>query len=573
MDNFITRAKNSDEKKEDDNYNVCSTMNRVGKRPKLFDNNKQEYNNDDDNQEYNNDNDNDDYREEYQQEQEFEYKISSIEKTNTQIQWSEEQTYFLDLVQNKNCNLFLSGSAGTGKTFLIKESIKLLKNKHETDDGVSKIAICATTGIAAIDIGGMTLHHFAGIGIGGKKFNINKMSNLATERWEQTKVLIVDEISMLQTDYFNQLNKVARHCKQNNEIFGGIRIIFVGDFLQLPPVIDKTSATEQQLQHIFNTNLWKDLNFTNVLLEKSFRQEDDLEFFETLQRIRVGQLLECDMELLRSCINREEISKDLQITKLFAYNVNVDKENLEILNSIVDQKTIVKSCSFIVTTMFQEKLNQEIKTGNITKTLKKYVQEFYEFENTNQIFSGKCLIFSQTQDILKAQAQFLIKNMKFVIPYHLHIKQNAQVMLCVNLDVTRQLVNGSQGIVVRFEQKTNHPVVKFNNNMEITIYPHTWLMSSYKLWGKRYNIYFVQYPLRLSWSNTIHKSQGLTMQNIKLDLKDRLQNSQAYVALSRVKSRQGLYLTSFNPQCIHVDSEILKFYENLKYNKIINNTY
>lgn len=488
----------------------------------------------------------------------FDNNTNKIEATQylNSIELSDEQFKFLELIQTTNKNIFLSGSAGTGKTFLIKQCIKILKYKFSED----QIAVCATTGVAAIDIGGMTLHNFAGIGIGGNNFT--KMSNFVIERWYDTKVLIVDEVSMLQVDYFNQINNVAINCKKNKNLFGGIRLIFVGDFLQLPPI----SKYEDNKQLLFESQLWKNLNFESLVLKKSFRQQEDEEFFNTLQNIRIGKLENKDLQLLQSCINRN-IPPNIQITKLFAYNATVDFENIKFLNKIKTHELVKKSAIFIVTTTKYKHILQEMLIIN-TKIKDYYVKELL-FKNQDQNYEDYCKIYFKNRNIIINIAEITIKNTKFYIPYHLQFKQDAQVMLCVNLDVKKGLVNGSQGTIIGFTKDNQYPIVKFNNTT-INIHPHPWLAGSYKVNNEKYSIYYIQYPLKLCWSTTIHKSQGLTMENISIDFSGNLQDSQAYVALSRVKKSSGLYLKNFKPQCIHVNPKIVEFYNNLESDNIYN---
>lgn len=484
--------------------------------------------------------------------------LKTLEPNANLIELAEEQFIFLEMVKKTNDNLFLSGSAGTGKTFLIKQCIKLLKKKFSED----QIAVCATTGVAAIDIGGMTLHNFAGIGLGGKIFNLRKMSNFVIERWYDTKVLIVDEVSMLQVDYFNQINNVAMNCKKNKKLFGGIRLIFVGDFLQLPPVV---ANDENKNLLLFESELWKNLNFKPILLKKSFRQQEDEPFFNTLQNIRLGKLENKDFELLQSCINRD-IPANIQITKLFAYNATVDFENIKLLNNIKEHELVKKSAIFMITTTKYKHMLEEVSI--INTIIKDYHVEKLLFKNQDQNYEDYCKIYFKNRNIFSNIAETTIKYTKFYIPYHLQFKQDAQVMLCVNLDVKKGLVNGSQGIIIGFTKDNQYPIVKFNNNTTINIHPHPWLAGSYKFKNEKYRIYYIQYPLKLCWSTTIHKSQGLTMENISIDFSGNLQDSQAYVALSRVKKSSGLYLKNFKPQCIHVNRKIVEFYENLENNNL-----
>lgn len=405
-------------------------------------------------------------------------------------------------------NVFLTGSAGTGKSYLINEYIEEIKNKNE----LYNIGITSTTGISALLINGKTLHSWAGIGLGEgdlyKKVYNNKN---ALKRWKTVKTLIIDEISMLNPRLFDRLNDLGKKIRNNKYIpFGGIQIIAVGDFCQLPVV-------KGEGKFCFDTSTWKECDFEICNLTDIIRQNNK-KFTEILQKIRLGNCDEESKELLknRTGLYKNSTKNDDGIKPTILYSTN---KNVNILNNNELDKLIKSGKSYK-----NYKINIDVKKTNLSLNSLNNLTEFLTKDN---------------------------KNIKLSI--------DAQVMLTKNLDTEYGLVNGSRGIVYAFDNENNGmPIIKFINGIKKTIEPYK---SSYI--DHECNIIFHQLPLKLAWATTIHKSQGATLDYVVANLSNIFEYGQAYVALSRAKDLEHLYLTGINFSKINCHPNAKSFYENL----------
>lgn len=423
-------------------------------------------------------------------------------------------------------NVFVSGSAGTGKSFLLRYVIQELIKRH----GEDAVAVTAPTGIAAINVNGMTVHGFAGIGLGHGDTDklIQKVlkNKLATERWRNCKVLIIDEVSMLERRLFEQLDEIARFLRNSDEPFGGIKLILVGDFLQLPPVQkggDKEFA--------FQSPLWEaaglHLDSAMIYLEKVERQTDP-DFARFLNEVRLGVLSRGFQERLLACqVNRKPLPTGGIIpTKLYAINAQVDKENTERLNELPGEVITISA-----------------------------VDQWKE------------------RPVRSADARALIEGVEDVIPSRIDLKVGAQVMLLRNrarlalqgnkLAKGPSLVNGSRGKIISFTESVTMPgmtvpVVEFDNGLRTTIGP---VEFEYFVPGLSGKIVRFQLPLKLAWATTVHKSQGSTLTCAQLMLDRVFDFGQVYVALSRVTNLDGLWLsTPILPRHVKANPLVLDFY-------------
>jgi ATP-dependent DNA helicase PIF1 len=452
--------------------------------------------------------------------------VSSLEANYKQVNYKQtnyKQTLALDIMKS-GANVFITGGAGVGKSYIIRQfidsyikDINNIVEKIKSNKGQSnKIAITSTTGVSAVLIGGKTLHSWAGIGLGDGDL-VEKVRNnyTASKRWKLIKTLIIDEISMLNPRLFERLDKVAKAIRKSDKPFGGIQLILVGDFCQLPVV--KGNGT-----FCFDTKIWEECDFEIINLTTVIRQEN-YKFAKLLQDIRLGNISKETKKLLLSRTGiwtKETCNKDgIKPTLLYSTNKNVDELNNKELNSLI-----------------------ELGMKHIKYKLKSNVQRsslgMVELNN---------LIEYQTKDIKT-----------------INIAVGAQVMLTKNLDVERGLANGSRGIVTGFNYEENNcPIVKFINGIEETITPYKsiYIDSDNK-------IIFTQIPLKLAWATTIHKSQGATLDYVVANLSNIFEYGQAYVALSRAKNINNLYLTGINFKRINCHPTAKSFYETLEANCI-----
>ncbi len=431
------------------------------------------------------------------------------------MQLSQEQEKAFELFKCGK-NIFISGPGGTGKSALIKHIYK-----YVLEETKKNIQICAMTGFAATQINNKstTLHAWTGIGLGtgDLESNLKKIRRVSIKKgnWLSAQILIVDEVSQMSLKLFNMLNAIGKRIRRNKNHFGGIQLVFVGDFYQIPPVGDEDEI--ETSQYCFESELW-DTIFppeNTIILEKIFRQSD-VGFCKLLNQIREGKLSKKNYEKLKSRVNVQLDSEiDIIPTKLFPTRRQVDQINNTQMSKLKED------CK-----RFEMKYNPD-------KNL--------ELEECMKILKYSC------------------KNLS--VPELIHLKVGSQVMNVVNMETGRgnRLVNGSLGIVTGFEPTNGYPVVKFNDGFEEAIKPYTWVNEINQ------NMSVSQIPLILAWALTIHKAQGTTLDMAEINIgRDIFEVGQTYVALSRVKSLEGIYLKDFDPSKIKIHNKVKNFYSKFK---------
>ena len=408
---------------------------------------------------------------------------------------SPEQKRVLETVL-KGQNIFFTGSAGTGKSFLLKRIIGALPPQHTF--------ATASTGVAACHIGGTTLHAFGGIGSGTAC--LEQCVELArrpavAQQWRKCKHLIIDEISMVDGEFFNKLETVARVIKKNDKPFGGIQLILCGDFLQLPPV----TKQNQKCKFAFQSRAWRHSIDVNMELT-NVRRQSDPSFIKILQQLRLGRCTE-EIYLKLSESKTHKIDKN----GVLATRLCTHKEDVDFINQ--DQLSKIKA---------------PLRTFEALDS-----DEFYR-----KTIDAQC-----------------------PVKYKVDLKEGSQVMLAKNLDVQRGLVNGARGVVVGFEPGAyGVPKVRFLSGETVTINNERW---TFKAAGGQY-LTRKQLPLKLAWAISIHKSQGMSLDCVEISLARVFEEGQAYVALSRAKNIEGLRVLDFSRSCVRANPHVLKFYKNLQ---------
>jgi len=432
-----------------------------------------------------------------------------------------KQSEALDILKLGH-NTFLTGSAGTGKTYVLNQFIEYLR-MHDI-----KYAVTASTGIAATHIGGQTIHSWSGMGIKEEikksDLEILQQNEPLHKRWNNTKVLIIDEISMLHKNFLDGMDKIGKTLRRNDLPFGGIQVVFCGDFFQLPPVVKRNQKNEEleskknsqqtfssedfsdqsennqnikTSEYCFNSNAWKEAKPVICYLTENYRQEDN-----TLLNILNG-IRENNEDLYESleALNNTRENELINPVKLWTHNVDVDKINLEFYNKI-----------------------EEVEEG------------IYEMK-----MLGK---------------ERYLQNLKqsILAPEVLKLKVGTKVMFVKN-DREGKFQNGTLGVVTK-AKKGSYPEVELKSGKTIIVSEESWQVNAD---DGRLLAEINQLPLRYAWAITIHKSQGMTLDEAEIDLTKGFGYGMGYVALSRVKSLSGLKLHGLNNQALQVSHEVLNF--------------
>jgi ATP-dependent DNA helicase PIF1 len=421
-------------------------------------------------------------------------------------------------------NVFLTGEPGSGKTYTINQYVEYLR-----EHGIEP-AITASTGIAATHIGGYTIHSWSGIGI---KKNLSKYDydfittkEHVVKRIEKTKVLIFDEVSMLDASTLESVDYVCRLIKRNEFPFGGLQVVLVGDFFQLPPVSrneigpasrelqrgeDRSKERREDTQEIifddfepranrsnfcFHSRTWTQLKPLICYLSEQHRQEDD-KFLSILASIRRNEFGEEHFSHIQSRMGLG--LPKAGIPKLFSHNEDVDRINGQELGKIFGDMKVYKMES-----RGSKPLVESIKRG--------------------------CLS-----------------------PEKLELKIGAKVMFTKN-NSNEGFVNGTLGEVVDFDEVSSMPIVRTMNGRQIEVEQMEWVIEE----NNKIKASITQLPLRLAWAITIHKSQGMSMDAAVMDLSQVFEYGQGYVALSRVRKLAGIYLLGVNEKCFQVHPEVLE---------------
>lgn len=412
---------------------------------------------------------------------------------------------------NNHRNIFITGGGGVGKSYLLGQLVEIYPN----------MALTSTTGVSAVNIGGQTIHSWAHMGICDKSiytvYKGIKRDKKLLNILQNTKMLAIDEISMLDAKVFEYLNSLLQLVHENNKLFGGIQLIVIGDFFQLPPV-------GKYAQFCFKSPIWDKLNFKVFNLTKVYRQSDE-NVIKALNNIRVGKIFKEDMELFYSKNVASNVPISQNILHLYSLNKDSDAHNSYCFNKL-DGKTFKYTAKDMV---------NEYNPGGFNSWVK-----------PNQLQNNRDIsIYKQFQSACK-------------YPFYLELKRGCRVMLLKNLDTTIGLANGSCGTVTEL---TKHSVeVEFDNGVVEYITPAT---MEYKHYGVP-KIRREQLPLRLAYACSIHKSQGMTFNNLLIDFDNIFADGQAYVALSRISNLDGLILKHFNPNKIYTNQDVKKFYHSFK---------
>jgi ATP-dependent DNA helicase PIF1 len=447
-----------------------------------------------------------------------------------------DQRYaFVKFKQGKN--IFVTGPGGTGKTRFIQHLVSHMKHS-----GVS-YQVCALTGCAAVLLhcGAKTIHSWSGIYLGKGSIDENVKRILKNKNvvksWKKTNVLIIDEVSMLSQKYFELLDEIGRTVRRDPRPFGGIQLVFTGDFFQLPPVKDDTCPYSSAF--CFESPKWETIFPPENCIElTTFFRQTDVKYIEILQQIRRGYIEVENADILQKHVKRPynaEANGGCIPTKLFPTRAKVDTVNNVMFNQL-DEDEYEYDYSF--------------STNNLT------------YLETGKLLSleDKLKCSKLTTLEINNEVNNLLTNIQTAKTVSL--KKGAIVMCTTNISVEDGICNGSQGVVIDFVESPTRetasmtvPLVRFANGRTMKIVPFHRQSDEYPC------ISVSQIPLCLAWALTIHKIQGATLQMANIDIgKDIFEYGQTYVALSRIKSLDGLYISEFYPHKIKANPTVIEFY-------------
>lgn len=588
-------------------------------------------------------------------------KFAGRAKSVTPFVLSREQQYVMDLVLQGE-SLFFTGSAGTGKSVLLKKTIKALQEKYRSEE----IAVTASTGLAAHHVGGTTVHSFSGIGLGnGTVLQLVKTvrrNRKAVHRWKYTKVLIIDEVSMIDGRLLDKLDHVAREIRKTFHLpFGGIQLVLTGDFFQLPPVSkiqysEDGTEVKDDAHFAFESEAWKSCISSSIVLEEVFRQKGDQKFIGMLNDMRSGLVSpESELEFMR-------LSRPLTCpagivpAELYATRNEVDHaNNLQLsrlqgdayLYEAIDTGDLPPKIKAAILSNFLAPPRLHLKVGAQVMCIKNFdeglingsIGKVIDFLDRD-VYMGHEVMAEDpnytyeeyTKRLLKKNVPIIASPQKAGAPRERAdikpeseqeekvIEQEAQPKKETILDnvfdffkdegkttetekssshVTEENLTTSKeedssyvaddtgvesepsllspfevnkrrklGLLERLEalsKKTKYPLVRFTNADNVTtrdvlIEPEKWDHVNEK---NEVLVARTQLPLMLAWALSIHKSQGLTLSHVRVNLNRIFEYGQAYVALSRAVSRESLQVVNFRRDRIRSSLLVEEFYKTL----------
>ncbi|HEX8182068.1 MAG TPA: PIF1 family DEAD/DEAH box helicase [Candidatus Saccharimonadales bacterium] len=369
--------------------------------------------------------------------------------------------------------------------------------------GGKYVAVTATTGLAATHLGGNTIHAWSGMGIADQlhpQFDEHLLKG-RRDIIEATDILVIDEISMLHDYRLDMVDEIARKVRKRDEPFGGIQVILCGDFFQLPPV---NRGDSRQGSFVVSSEIWEEFDPVICYLEEQHRQDDD-DFLEILNALRAGDVRRRHAELLLARVDAD-LGEHTEATELHTVNIDVDRINQSRLDSIPG-----KEHHYELSTSGKESYVESLKRS--------------------------CLAL----DVLT-------------------LKKGALVM-CIKNSAEKRYANGSLGTVVDFEKSTDFPIIELlSSGRRITMEPESWELRD----GNKKRAAIAQIPLRLAWAITVHKSQGMTLDAARIDLRRAFVEGMGYVALSRVRRLDNLSLVGINRMALQISEEALEIDKQLR---------
>lgn len=466
------------------------------------------------------------------------------------IELSPEQQQALDAF-NKGENIFLTGPGGSGKTVLIQQMVEHCKYNGK------RVQVCALTGCAAILLNcqAKTVHSWAGVGLanGDSDLIVKRVikNKYKSANWNKIDVLIIDEVSMMSQKLFDILDEIGKKKRlpYSQRPFGGLQVVFSGDFYQLPPVNSQFASRDENYDETsaafcFESERWAKTFSTIIQLKKIFRQTDAV-YTTILNQIRVGKLYKSSLDILTQHVGKP-LPANFKPTILLPRRKDAERINATEMAKLTGESKVYKLAQ-----------TQNNNTGSATKNGKNGTAANMSSPSPSHSLSASNSTSTPSPEQIEFELNLLTNSI--LADKEILLKKGAQVMCIANIDMESSLpiVNGSQGIVIDFVG--NLPLVRFNNGTTRTVGYHQWISENCPA------VCVTQLPLIYAWAITIHKSQGVSLDMAEIDAGSNIfECGQTYVALSRIKSLEGLYLTDFNPQKIKVNKKVQTYYASLQ---------
>jgi ATP-dependent DNA helicase PIF1 len=442
-----------------------------------------------------------------------------------------EQENAIRLMNSGNINVFLTGGGGTGKSKVLEIFISNYKKRFPTT-WRQLLGITSTTGSSALLIGGTTIHSFAGIGVSRIDDDV-LIERLAkrrylSKRWRELKTLIIDEVSMLTPRSFQLINKLAQTIRRNTRPFGGVQIILSGDFCQLAPILEQ-HISNHTMEYCFEAPEWTASEIHTVYFKKIHRQSD-MEFISALQKIRMGISDQDTTSLLMQQFRKNiENPYGIMPVQLFPTRDSANEVN--------------------------QKHFADLSKANEINTFTMKIDISMLTEMTDDDKSSTTASESNDIKINRAKSQLPIDN-------SIDLCIGCQVILVINLSIEDGLINGSKGKIEHFNEN-GEPVIMFANGIRRAIALHEWEIEDGPHIIKAHGL-----PVILGYGCTIHRSQGMSIDLAIIDIgrsifKGAGGYGQIYVALSRVRTLQGLSILNFDPSRIKCHPKVIEFYRRI----------
>lgn len=431
-----------------------------------------------------------------------------------EIKLNDDQLKVFNKINTSRNPFFITGGAGTGKSTLLKY---LVRNTEK------KVAVLAPTGIAALNIEGQTIHSFFGIDHNNIKAHTDNEKII--DGIKNIEMIILDEVSMLRSDLFDELDLICKKFRKNDLFFGGMQVVMFGDLYQLPPVTEsKNKISKDQLKHLKETYGLKENNYYFFIFAKTFEENINNFIFSEL---KLNERQKGENEYL-SLLNKIRVPNQNLLNKDF------DILNARVKSSPLDDRIVITATNDVANFFNKQKLD-ELKTETLSSLGK--IHDKYAYNETSDKLPERYLKF----------------------------KIGAKILMCLNDRVSKRWVNGTLAIIEGVEMDKENKFVKAVNisinGKKEKVLKETWHSNNYVFTGETFSVnkkkVYTQFPFKLGWAITIHKSQGQTYEKMHLNISDGwAEHGLYYVALSRAKSLEGVTIG----KSINKDNIVHSFY-------------